>query len=91
MFYTMDEHLLLEADKAQIIIIHEIHTVFLPWILRVILGSFIVPSEVDKAARDSIHMNYPSLSQEQKADLKRAVELGTYENMDVTLLVKLIR
>ena len=85
----MEGHVTLRAVNARIS--HEIQTVVLPWLLRVILGYYIDPIDVDKAARDSIHMNYPRLSKEQKADLKKAVESRNYRHMDTTLLVKLIR
>ena len=85
----MDDYIPRYIAKAQVV--HEIQTVFLPWLLRVLLECYIRPVDIDLAARNSILMNYPRLSKEQKMDLKTAVDSDSYEHMDVTLLAKLIR
>ena len=75
--------------KSQII--YEIQTMFLPWLLRVVLECYIDPVDIDNVARNSIQMNYPRLSKEQKSALVEAVAKKSYEHMDVTLLISLIR
>ena len=57
--------------KSQII--YEIQTIFLPWLLQVVLECYIDPVDIENAAKQSIQMDYPQLGREKILDLKRAV------------------